>query len=75
MGEVEARCLRVNISRSEAYEVYRKEISPKFQIPKSDAGSAPNRCRTVIDVKARYIDEALSHYEQEGRGLSIVIAM
>lgn len=49
-GGVEARLLRVSILRSEACDIWRKEPPPKCRIPKSDAGSASKRCRTVITV-------------------------
>lgn len=41
-----------------------------LRYPKSKAGTMSNRHRTVIRVFARYLDEALSHNEQERRGLS-----
>ena len=41
-----------------------------LRYPKSKAGTMSNRHRTVIMVFARYLDEALSHNEQERRGLS-----
>lgn len=65
--------LIVAILRLEAYDVLRKEPSPKCQAPKPGAGAVLNRYRTVIIVFAPCYDVVLSHIEQEGRIVLVLI--
>ncbi|KPU27469.1 hypothetical protein TR13x_05210 [Caloranaerobacter sp. TR13] len=44
-----------------------------LRYPKSKAGPASNRCRTVIRIIARYPDGVLSHAGQKG-GMGLIYA-